>query len=72
MLIFTSVSYIDTTALEALENINHSLLQKNIKLHFSEVKGPVMDKLKHTNFLEQIGGQIFFQTKEAIEALTLN
>ncbi len=71
VLIFTSVSYIDSTALEALEVIAHSLQQQGVNLHLSEVKGPVMDKLKRTNFLEKLeSGQVFFQTADAVKALT--
>ena len=71
VLIFTSVSYIDTTALESLENLNHSLQKEGIKLHFAEVKGPVMDRLEHTDFLEQIKpGKVFFQTADAVKELT--
>ena len=70
VLIFSSVSYIDTTAFEALENLISSLKNKNIQLHLAEVKGPVIDKLKQTNFLDQLSpGQVFFQTIEAVEKL---
>jgi SulP family sulfate permease len=70
VLIFSSVSYIDTTALEALENLNHSLQQENINLHLSEVKGPVMDKLEQTDFLEEIKpGKVFFQTADVVSEL---
>ena len=71
VLIFTSVSYIDSTALEALEVITHSLQQQGINLHLSEVKGPVMDKFKRSDFLDKLNkGQVFFQTADAVKALT--
>ena len=70
VLIFNSVSYIDSTALEALENLNHCLQKENINLHLSEVKGPVMDKLEQTDFLEQIKpGKVFFQTEDVVRDL---
>jgi len=70
VLIFNSVSYIDSTALEALENLNHSLKKDNIKLHLSEVKGPVMDKLQQTDFLKAIKpGQVFFKTADVVREL---
>ena len=66
ILIFTSVSYIDTTALEELESFNHILQASGIALHLAEVKGPVMDKLEQTIFLEQLKpGKIFLQTHDA-------
>ena len=70
VLIFSSVSYIDSTAFEALENLITTLKNKKMQLHLAEVKGPVIDKLKQTNFLDQLSpGQIFFQTIEAVETL---
>jgi SulP family sulfate permease len=70
VLIFSSVSYIDSTAFEALENLINTLKNKNILMHLAEVKGPVNDKLRQTNFLEQLSpGQVFFQTDEAVEKL---
>ena len=68
--IFTSVSYIDTTAFEALENLNRTLKISGITLHLAEVKGPVMDKLEQTDFLEQLSpGRIFFRVEEAVNSL---
>ncbi len=70
VLIFSSVSYIDSTAFEALESLINNLKTKHIRLHLAEVKGPVIDKLKQTNFLNHLSpGQVFFQTIEAVEKL---
>lgn len=70
ILILTSVSYIDSTALGSLEMMNHRLQQLHISLHFSEVKGPVMDKLMRVHFLKKLkSGQVFFQTADAVNAL---
>jgi len=72
-LIFNSVSYIDSTALEALENLNQSLQKDHIYMHLSEVKGPVMDRLEQTDFLEKIKpGKVFFQTKDVVKELAKN
>ncbi len=72
VLIFSSVSYIDSTAFEALENLIIALKNKNNLLHLAEVKGPVLDKLKQTNFLDHLSpGQVFFQTIEAVEKLSI-
>jgi len=68
--IFASVSYIDATALEVLENLNRSLKALGITMHLAEVKGPVMDKLEQTDFLVQLKlGQVFFRVEEAVYAL---
>lgn len=70
VLIFSAVSHVDTTAFEALTNLVCTLKDQSIVLNLAEVKGPVMDKLKQTRFLDQLSpGKVFFQTIEAIEAL---
>ncbi len=70
VLICTSVSHIDSTALEALESMSHTLSQQGMTLHFSEVKGPVMDKLEQSCFLEKIKpGQLFFRTIDGVDKL---
>ncbi|MDD5631597.1 MAG: sulfate permease [Methylococcales bacterium] len=70
ILIFTSVSDVDTTALEALESLNHDLQASRITLHLSEVKGPVLDKLERTDFLKQLKpGKVFFHTEDAVREL---
>jgi SulP family sulfate permease len=71
VLIFTSISDIDTTALEILENLNHSLQSANVTLHISEAKGPVLDKLEKTDFLKQLKpGKVFFRTEDAVSELS--
>ncbi|MGZ8135869.1 MAG: SulP family inorganic anion transporter [Methylococcaceae bacterium] len=70
VLIFNSVSDIDTTALEALENINHALQASGKTLNIAEAKGPVLDKLQKTDFLEQLKpGKVFFRTEDAAKEL---
>jgi sulfate permease, SulP family len=70
VLIFTSVSYIDTTAFEALESLNHTLKSSNIVLNLAEVKGPVMDRIEKTDFLQQLEpGAVFMQVNDAVTAL---
>jgi len=70
VLIFTSVSDIDTTALEALENINHELQCAHKTLNISEAKGPVLDKLEKTDFLKHLSpGKVFFRNVDAVKEL---
>jgi len=70
VLIFTSISDIDTTALEVLENLNHTLQASKMTLHISEAKGPVLDKLEKTDFLRQLKpGKAFFHTEDAVREL---
>ena len=73
VLILTSVSDIDTTALETLENLNRALQSEGILLHLSEVKGPVFDKLERTHFFTLLKpGKVFFHTELAIRDLSLS
>ncbi|MDP2904279.1 MAG: sulfate permease [Methylovulum sp.] len=70
VLIFTSVSDIDTTALEALELFNQSVQASGKTLNVSEAKGPVLDKLQKTDFIEQLKpGKVFFRTEDAVKEL---
>lgn len=67
---FSSVSYIDTTAFEALKSFVKGLENRNITLNLSEVKGPVMDKLSIMHVEQTLSnGRTFFHTTDAIEAL---
>ncbi len=71
VLIFTSVSHIDCTAFEALDNLNKNLRAAGQTLHLAEVKGPVMDKLEQTDFLKNLQpGKVFFRIEEAVKELT--
>lgn len=69
VLMCPAVNLIDASALESLEAINARLKVGGIQLHLSEVKGPVMDRLKQTDFLEHFGGQVFISQFEALATL---
>ncbi|MER2623364.1 MAG: sulfate permease [Accumulibacter sp.] len=69
VLVMSAVSLIDTTGLYALIEINRSLQAQRIKLHLSEVKGPVMDRLQQSDLLGQLGGQVFLSTAQAFRRL---
>ncbi len=69
VLMCSAVNEIDMSALESLEAINHRLDGLGIKLHLSEVKGPVMDRLQRAHFLEELTGRVFLSQYDAMEAL---
>ncbi len=69
VLMCSAVNEIDMSALESLEAINQRLEELNIKLHLSEVKGPVMDRLKRSHFLDELSGQVFLAQYDAVCAL---
>jgi len=70
ILMCPAINEIDMSALESLEAINERLLASGVKFHLSEVKGPVMDKLSTSHFLEQLSGQVFLSQHQAITRLT--
>lgn len=70
ILMCTAVNMIDASALESLETIADRLHSVGIKLHLSEVKGPVMDKLKGSALIAHLTGQIFLTQHQAIDTLT--
>lgn len=65
VLMFPAVNEIDLSALESLEAINTRLKDAGVRLHLSEVKGPVMDRLKRSHFLEELTGKVFLSQHEA-------
>ncbi|MBJ6986151.1 sulfate permease [Devosia sp. MC521] len=69
VLMCSAVNFIDLSALESLEAIQHRLDTQGVKLHLSEVKGPVMDKLKSTDFLRDLSGKVFLSQHQAVSAL---
>ena len=66
----SAVNDIDASALESLHAIATRLHDSGIALHFSEIKGPLMDKLKPTDFLQTLHGRVFLTTYQAVQSLT--
>ncbi|EAQ34160.1 sulfate permease [Nitrobacter sp. Nb-311A] len=69
VLMCSAINEIDLSALESLEAINHRLETIDVKLHLSEVKGPVMDRLKKSDFLDLLTGQVFLSQYDAMRTL---
>ncbi|QQK64378.1 sulfate permease [Cobetia sp. cqz5-12] len=67
-----AVNLIDASALESLEVINERLSAAGVKLHLSEVKGPVMDRLKRSELPANLGGDIYLSTFDAWQALSIH
>ncbi|HAR83532.1 MULTISPECIES: SulP family inorganic anion transporter [Sulfitobacter] len=70
VLMFSAVNEVDYSALESLEAINLRLKDLGVGLHLSEVKGPVMDRLKRSHFLDELNGRVFLSQFEAWRNLT--
>jgi sulfate permease, SulP family len=65
----SAVNSIDASALERLEVINHRLKDGGIAFHMSEVKGPVMDRLKRSHFLEELTGKVHLSQFDAVSSV---
>jgi SulP family sulfate permease len=69
ILMCTAVNEVDISALESIMEMNERLGELGIKLHLSEVKGPVMDGLEKTDFLRKLSGNVYLSQHQAVEAL---
>ena len=70
ILMCPAINHIDASALESLEAINLRLKDAGVFLHLSEVKGPVMDRLKSTHFLHDLTGKVFLSQHDACAHLS--
>ena len=69
ILVCSGINFIDSSALETLEHLSEALKEAGISIHLAEVKGPVMDKLSHTHFIQNLTGQVFLSTEDAFSSL---
>ncbi len=69
ILMCPAVNEIDMSALESLEALNLHLKDMGVSFNLSEVKGPVMDRLKRSHFLEELTGRVFLHQHNAVQEL---
>jgi SulP family sulfate permease len=69
ILVCSAVNTIDASALESLEAINHRLQDAGITLHLSEVKGPILDRLKGSHFLKALTGKVHLSQYQAVASI---
>jgi len=69
ILLCTAVNEIDLSALHVLETVNQRLKAMQIGFHLSEVKGPVMDALQRSEFLQHLNGDVFLSHAQAVHTL---
>ena len=69
VLMLSAVNHIDLTAQDMLIKLCQHLKTKNITLHYSEVKGPVMDIIEQTDVIKGLTGQVFLSTQQAVKTL---
>ncbi|CCK77210.1 MAG: sulfate permease [Oleispira antarctica] len=61
----SAINDIDASAVESLIAVNQYLKEAGIEFHLSEVKGPVMDRLKHSEFIDKLTGKIYLSHHQA-------
>lgn len=70
VLICNAINFVDASALETLSDLRDRMKDAGIELYLTEVKGPVMDRLADTEFLEQLGSErVFLSTEEVFKKL---
>lgn len=70
ILMCSAINNIDGSALEILETINEQLTYLEIGFHLSEVKGPVMDNLNKSHFIDELNGKVYLSQFKAYEDLS--
>lgn len=67
ILVFSAVNEVDYSALEVLEVLNKRLYEQGVCFHLSEIKGPVLDRLKSTEFISLLSGRIYLSQYSAFK-----
>ncbi|MAZ91436.1 MAG: sodium-independent anion transporter [Oceanicaulis sp.] len=69
VLMCPAVNFVDASALGSLRTINARLQEAGIRLHLSEVKGPVADGLIKAGLFDELSGQVFLSHYAALRTL---
>ena len=69
VMVMSAVNRVDTTAMEALTDINRDLSSRNIRLHLAEIKGPVQDRLLTSALWATLSGAVHLSANMAFDAL---
>jgi SulP family sulfate permease len=68
VLLMSPVNQIDFSGLEALRELHESLKHRGLRLDLSEVKGPVLDRLKDGGWQRWFEGQVFLSHHQGMTA----
>jgi len=68
LLLMGPVNHIDVSGLTALQELHAALAAEGLRLEFSEVKGPVLDRLKAVGWLERYDASLYLSHHEGIQA----
>ena len=69
VLMMSGVNDIDLSGLEGLQQLDRDLQARGLKLHLSELKGPLRDRLAAAGALSALSGRVFATQTEAWKAL---
>ena len=72
ILMGTAINHLDASAVDSLLSLNQRLDDAGIRLHLSEIKGPVMDRLNRTDFVAELKGRVFLSQNRAFRELAAN
>ena len=70
VLVCSAINFIDTSGLEMLRRVSHTLEARDVALHLSDVKGPVADQVAATSLVDELAGEVYLTTDEAMRALS--
>ncbi|MED5388656.1 MAG: sulfate permease [Pseudomonadota bacterium] len=65
----SGINHLDASAVESLESLNERLKNAGVTLNLSNVKGPVMDMLEKTDFLQALTGKVYLSHYQAMGVL---
>jgi SulP family sulfate permease len=68
LLLMGPVNHIDVSGLTALQELHAALAAEGLRLEFSEVKGPVTDRLRAVGWLERYDISLYLSHHEGIQA----
>ncbi|MCE4553730.1 SulP family inorganic anion transporter [Roseateles cellulosilyticus] len=68
LLLMGPVNHIDMSGLVALQELRAALAAEGIRLEFSEVKGPVLDRLRAVGWLERQDVSLYLSHHEGVQA----
>ena len=69
LLVCSGINFIDTSGLEMLQRLCLRLERRAVRLHLSELKGPVRDQLHEVSWRDWLTGDVYHTTDEATAAL---
>jgi len=70
LLILSAVNHIDSTGLDMLSEFTEGLAERGIRVHLAEVKGPLMDVLNETDWINHQVGEVYPSTHIACNTLS--